>query len=392
MPLIALGLSLLLGLVLAEVLLRIIGFDYPVVTQADEHTGYALVPSSTWVHRKEGYSIVRTNAYGFRDSEWSMAKPAGTYRIAVLGDSFVAALEVAKEARFTELLGPLLERSHAFSGQRVEVMNFGQPGFGTAQELQVLRHKILRFKPDLVLLAVFTGNDIRNNSAALEGDPIMPYFDLVDGELRLNESYREHRRGTIVTIVKALAPYSRLVQLAYRTLHAIKERQAQPDPRDEQIAKLRAEFGFLDPDKELPMYAPPQTPAWKNAWQLTEALLAQMQRESVESGAEFRVVTLSNDVQVLPNAKTREHLQQIVGEDDLFYPDRRIERICGRHQIPCLRLAESLQAYADQTGENLHGFQNTRLGFGHWNETGHREAARRIAAWIFEPLVNADHR
>ncbi len=384
MPFVALALSVTLALLLGEALLRVFGFAYPVLTQADEHAGYAYVPNQKWVHSTEGSSVVQTNRFGFRDPEWSLSKPAGTFRIAVLGDSFVAALEVAQEDRFTDRLGQLLAQSDAFSGSSVEVMNFGQAGFGTAQELQVLRHKVLRFQPDLVLLAVFTGNDIRNNSPQLEGEPIMPYFDLVDGELRLDMSFRKYRRGTAVTTLKALAPYSRMVQLAYRMVHRIRERKSQPDTSDERIANLCAEFGFLDPDKDLAVYAPPPTEVWERAWQLTEALIARMQREAAEANAAFVVVTLSNDVQVLPSAESRERLEQIVGVEDLFYPDRRIEQICRRHQIPSLHLAESLQAYTAQTGENLHGFSNTRMGFGHWNETGHREAARRIATWLVQ--------
>ncbi|HVT18767.1 MAG TPA: hypothetical protein VHQ90_21610 [Thermoanaerobaculia bacterium] len=51
-------------------------------------------------------------------------------------------------------------------------------GYGTAQELLTLRHEVWRYAPDLVLLAFYTGNDVRNNERRLEQDPSRPYFIL----------------------------------------------------------------------------------------------------------------------------------------------------------------------------------------------------------------------
>ena len=38
-----------------------------------------------------------------------------------------------------------------------------------------------------------------------------------------------------------------------------------------------------------------------------------------------------------------------------------------------------MQALADEEGLFLHGYKNTVLGRGHWNETGHRIAGEIIA-------------
>src|SRR5260370_14672541 len=62
-------------------------------------------------------------------------------------------------------------------------MNFGVDSYGTAQELLTLRYLADKFSPDAVVLAVFTGNDIRNNSSVLEGDKCRPFFVLRSGEL-----------------------------------------------------------------------------------------------------------------------------------------------------------------------------------------------------------------
>jgi hypothetical protein len=68
-----------------------------------------------------------------------------------------------------------------------------------------------------------------------------------------------------------------------------------------------------------------------------------------------------------------------LGVTDLFYPDRRIEELGRREGFAVLTLAQPLQAYAQDHHVFLHGFPNTPMGFGHWNETGHAQAGHLIA-------------
>ena len=58
----------------------------------------------------------------------------------------------------------------------IEVMNFGVDGYGTAQEFFTLLEDVWQFSPDIVVLAFFPGNDVRNNSVILKGDKCRPFF------------------------------------------------------------------------------------------------------------------------------------------------------------------------------------------------------------------------
>ena len=177
-----------------ELALRAAGVERPRANVVHPELGYVGQPGVEYWQGAEGGALVRRNSRGFRDGEWSLAKPPGVYRIAVLGDSYVAAHQVALEERFTERLEALLGEYIAGegpSGARVEVLNFGVNGFGTAQELLVWRHEAARYGPDLVLLAFFAGNDLANNVRALEGNPHKAYFELgPGGQLVLNEGFK----------------------------------------------------------------------------------------------------------------------------------------------------------------------------------------------------------
>lgn len=99
-----------------------------------------------------------TNSHGMRDCEHTVAKPAATFRIAVLGDSVAFGWGVDQEASYPEVLERRLDA--AGTGRRFEVLNFAVPGYNTAMEVATFEHKALAFEPDLVILH-FIDNDLR---------------------------------------------------------------------------------------------------------------------------------------------------------------------------------------------------------------------------------------
>jgi lysophospholipase L1-like esterase len=101
----------------------------------------------------------RSNRLGYRDREWTVGKPAGVYRVVVLGDSIAAGYRVEERERaFPALLERRLEG--AGGSGAVEVLNFAVTGYNTDQEVETLRARALAFSPDLVLLA-YCHNDRR---------------------------------------------------------------------------------------------------------------------------------------------------------------------------------------------------------------------------------------
>ncbi|MBY0358823.1 MAG: hypothetical protein K2W82_12535 [Candidatus Obscuribacterales bacterium] len=111
----------------------------------------------TW--RSEGFAQSYFNAEGLRENEALLAKPPGTYRIALLGDSLTESLQVPLEASFGRLLQNKLSEQN---NRPVQILNFGTSGYSTAQEYLQLRQQVLKYKPDLVLVC-YNSRDIFEN-------------------------------------------------------------------------------------------------------------------------------------------------------------------------------------------------------------------------------------
>lgn len=323
---------------------------------------------------------MRISADGWRDHEHSVAKPPGTYRIAVLGDSFTCALQVEEEETFCSIL----EKHLRVDGAPVEVLNFGVDGYGTGSELLTLRHRVWKYEPDLVLLAFFTGNDIANNSRALNEADYMPYFVYENDKLRVDTSFLDSRsfRRRNSWFLRAFvwgSDYSRVIQLTNRLRHAWRARSRRAaHPRT-------GSMGYTAPGMPNMIYVEPSDPAWSEAWRVTEGLLQAMLAECRSRKAAFAIVTLTNPIQVHPDVALRRDLEREIGVKDLFYPDRRIREFGELEEIGVLNLAPDFQQRAEESKVPLHGFEGSLRG--HWNQTAHRWAGETIARWLRDKVL-----
>ncbi len=98
-----------------------------------------------------------TNSRGLRDHEYDLAKPANTFRIAVVGDSFTLPSGVAIEDAFHTRLEERLNRESA--GDRYEVLNFAVSGYNLRQYVGVVENKCSLYDPALILIGYCAQND-----------------------------------------------------------------------------------------------------------------------------------------------------------------------------------------------------------------------------------------
>jgi hypothetical protein len=370
------------ALVLGEIALRVAGLAQPAFYTYDGYRGWALRPGAAGWNTREGEAYVRINHEGFRGPEIPLAKPPGTIRIVVLGDSFTEAQQVPEDQTFSAVIQRALAGCPALGGRKVEVLNLGVNGYGTTQELMTLRHQAWQFSPDIVVLAIFTGNDIMNNSVELETERCRPFYVYRDGEMTpagpLFDSAVSRARCMMrfegrLRFDPHRSAVFRMIDAGSR---AIRDRlHGAHRHHTHQRDALGSELGISDI-----IYKPPANPAWRNAWHVTEGLIAEMNREVKAHGAAFLTVTVTNGIQVWPDQAARDQYVRRLGVDNLSYPDDRIAALGKREGFPVLALSKPMGAYALEHHVFLHGFKNTKTGEGHWNELGHKIGGELIAA------------
>lgn len=98
--------------------------------------------------------IAKNNSYLFNDRQREIAKPAGYFRVAVLGDSFIWGDGVPYEIIWSHKLENELLRGY----NKTEIISWGRDGWSTQDEFNFLKQEGIKFKPDLVLVG-FVTND-----------------------------------------------------------------------------------------------------------------------------------------------------------------------------------------------------------------------------------------
>jgi hypothetical protein len=123
--------------------------------------------------------LFRTNKWGMRDKEYSLRPPAHTYRIALIGASVEVGAGVAAEKNYESLTEERLNVSGPHAGkQHYEILNFAVGSYSILQQVFVVEHKVLRFSPKLILLAIHSVEPrptIRHLIGLVNGKPAIPY-------------------------------------------------------------------------------------------------------------------------------------------------------------------------------------------------------------------------
>ena len=104
---------------------------------------YELIPGAK-------YANVSINSDGFRGPEYSIPKPANTFRIIMLGDSETLCFSLIQSDTLTVQLENLLNQKPG--SVHYEILNFGVEGYNIFQEMEMLKTKGLKYNPDLIIL------------------------------------------------------------------------------------------------------------------------------------------------------------------------------------------------------------------------------------------------
>lgn len=157
--------SLLLGVFIAEVLLRILPqkitkLDYSLLEEERIFTptrSFKFRPNLTRVWVSLGRPTVwHFNELGYRERSIQIKKPENIFRIVFVGDSVVMGFGVEDFEAFPRQLERLLKpRKFHKDMVHFEVLNLGIQGYSTPDYLDVIKRDVLKLDPDLVIVGLY---------------------------------------------------------------------------------------------------------------------------------------------------------------------------------------------------------------------------------------------
>ena len=344
----------------------------------DDLRRFRLRPHATAWQTDEGETFVTINSRGFRDRERQPGSHPGIFRVAVIGDSAVAGIQVEQPETFTQVAENTLAK---LTTKPAEVLNFGVPNYNLAQQYLTLRDEVLAYRPDLVIEAVSLTNAILNSNknTCVNASPY-PYFLERQGTLQLYDP----------ALPQSMNPGGEAVVLNLENrldlvLYGLKAWRTASLTGAGLVGKIVHEEPPPEHFYERSLY-PPKDAEVAKAWSISEQTLLLMRDLCTKNGVEFWVATMDVSGQVHPNLAMREKYRLQLGTPDLYYADNRLANFAGQAGIRVIQCAPVMAAYAEHTGKYLHGFFNTAPNYGHLNVEGHRVVGELFSRKICERL------
>jgi hypothetical protein len=131
---------------------------------------------------------VAFNRFGMPDRDYAKEKPAGTFRVALVGDSYAVGLGIPPDSTWEARVEARLSAAPPAGYGRAEILNFSVGGYRTVQRVYAAESRALDFSPDAVFFLCHE-NDLASlkdlSDALREGVPV-PYAPLAEMGARAN--------------------------------------------------------------------------------------------------------------------------------------------------------------------------------------------------------------
>ena len=391
--LVLLGFSIAFAFVVAELALGVLpqGFSgdarvQKLFCQFDPVLGWSKIPNFTGRHVTEEYSVTEAmNSKGLRGPEYSYSKPAGEFRILVLGDSFAEGRGVEFEEIFSEVLkADLNAAGRAGNGGRFyEVINTGTGGYSTGQELLFFEHEGRKYSPNLVILQ-FYYNDVWYDTQSQHRRGSKPLFHLgPDGRVSFESVTYPEEFVVAADGTAASSSFGARIRKWVRTHSHVYKLIRNGFPNIPYVSDIAVKLGFL---KTSGRSLPNELNVWKKdydeqtlrSWELTGALLAQLKESVAREGSELVVFVVPSWASIYGRDFKKARGYYKVGAD--LYPEKVnsvLKSLCEKNGIKFLDPTASMKEAAKAGHAKLYYKKD-----GHWTAAGHKVAGDFLAEYV----------
>lgn len=306
-----------------------------------------------------------SNHFGFNDKDYSFQKPAGVYRIVVLGDSFNWI--GGRESNYVRFLQENFSKK--MPNREIEVINAGYIGTHTGEQFSALKKYAMQYDPDLVVLGFFTGNDF------IEANPerIKIIVNGVEVNVKKGE-YLEFKNFPV--IFKS--------RLFFLMLHKVKFKIA--IPKDKKMGTFRKEVFLMLEKQRMSFYSIKNIKNGRFSENIDFVFkkIREMKELLKTNGSDIFVVIIPDQFTVDKNLSEQIFEMHGLESDDynLNYAQDILKEYLNQEEISFLDL--TLRFKEKQKTKDLYLLHDT-----HWNRAGARTAANQLYHAL-KPIVEKD--
>ena len=314
----------------------------------------------------------------------AVEKPADTFRVVVLGDSFIEALQVPIDDGFCRQLQTRLQGY--FTEKPVEVINLALSGRGPAQYYRILEKKGLQYHPDLVVMAVLPANDFQDSSFDLNPAPYKPLYRINDNDDIELLPYSIPSSGSIRSLLqRSSMAYFLVYEILKRPFFGKIFTKAGLIPRTTPDEKFDVSAGKQKLPVNLGLYMSDPPQVWRDAYRITLRMIRASKDLAKANEAHFLAFSIPDKEAVEDEFNDRNANYNGIALD-YRKPFKTLFDYCETHDIDFLDLTEVFRK-----DFRVNGVSHTWPHDGHWNPRGHAIAAKAVSEYIRTQIEKWQH-
>ncbi|HVU85792.1 MAG TPA: SGNH/GDSL hydrolase family protein [Pirellulales bacterium] len=360
-----------LVLLMLEGATRLFTHVVPPLLVNDPVVGMTFCPhfsGSVFVPESSREVFLRFNREGMRGPDWPYDKRPDVCRVAIVGDSMIAAIATEEEKTLVNRLGERLNGSAA--DPRFEILNFGVSGSSTGQELVLYREIVRKYHPDVVVCAFCVNNDFGDNCSRLTSNRGRIYFEVGADDQLVQVPLLPGRAALTSWLNRHSRFYVWQKDMTQRAINNLRGQAMQL------AARAGHETTTVD-SGGLGVFCSEPDDTLQYAWRVTEKLLAAMHQEVAADGVEFLIAAIPAGLQIYDDA-----WQQVEATAELpidpRYPDKRLTAIARRLGVPLVLMTDEFRASAPHHSQAAVEEWLHYDAFGHLNDRGNDVAAEAV--------------